>query len=183
MSRTAIQTYSGLSFDILNPVSGSICIEDIAHSLSQINRFNGHTRVSYSVAEHSVHTASLVREEFKLEALLHDASESILTDIPSPLKGMQCMAGYRDLEKNIQKRCEYTFGVISTEESHAEIKKADIIMLKVEAMRLLRQPLIPSWSQWIEDIELPETVPEIIGWHPAFAESKFLELFNSLYTK
>ncbi len=183
MSRTAIQTYSGRSFDILNPGKDSICIEDIAHHLSQINRFNGATNIPYNVCEHSVNVSLLVSDEFKLEALLHDASEAYIGDCCTPLKQSVNMDGYRDLEESIQKCCEYTFGVMSTEESHAEVKKADTVMLKVEAMWLLRHPLIKEWSQWIDSIEIPETTPTIIGWEPSFSKMMFLKTFNELTKK
>lgn len=61
-------------------------IEVIATSLSQINRWNGHTNVPYSVAQHSLLVSSLVPEEFAFEALLHDAAEAYVGDCPKPLK-------------------------------------------------------------------------------------------------
>jgi hypothetical protein len=49
-----IQTYTGKAFEPLNPDASLICIEDIAHALSNICRYTGHVRQFYSVAQHSV---------------------------------------------------------------------------------------------------------------------------------
>ncbi|MEM4379972.1 MAG: hypothetical protein QXL01_04720, partial [Thermoplasmatales archaeon] len=79
-----IETYSGKKFDYL--AQSELDIEDIAHALSNLCRFNGHTRVFYSVAEHSVNVSSMVPPELKIAALLHDAAEAYIGDVPSPLK-------------------------------------------------------------------------------------------------
>jgi hypothetical protein len=83
-----IQTISGGNpFD---PDPGEIEIEDIALALSHQCRFGGHCRVFYSVAQHSCLVSDLVIERggnlAALWALLHDASEAYLVDLPHPLK-------------------------------------------------------------------------------------------------
>lgn len=74
--------------DLENPRVEQIDIRDIAHSLSLINRFTGHTRTPYSVAEHCVIGSEIIRGEFALEFLLHDAHEAYLGDVSGPLKGI-----------------------------------------------------------------------------------------------
>jgi hypothetical protein len=59
-------------------------------------RWNGHCHRPYSVAEHCVLLASRAPDHLKLTALMHDASEAYLGDVPSPLKVQ--WPGYRDLE-------------------------------------------------------------------------------------
>lgn len=83
---TWIQTYTGKSVDLLDPSPGTICIEDIAHALSRICRYKGHTEKHYSVAEHCIHVSQQVNEDFALEGLLHDATEAYLQDLSRPLK-------------------------------------------------------------------------------------------------
>lgn len=83
---TIINTFSGIEFDLLNPNPNDIDIEDIAHELSMLCRFNGHCKEFYSVAEHSVYVSYEIDEEFALIGLLHDAAEAYLGDVPTPLK-------------------------------------------------------------------------------------------------
>src|SRR5271156_4912831 len=79
-----IQTFTGKKFYPFNPKPQDIDIRDIAHALSNICRFTGHTKRFYSVAEHSRNVAKLVPAHMKLQALLHDASEAYLCDIARP---------------------------------------------------------------------------------------------------
>jgi len=81
-----IRTYSGIWFNVFKPDYKLINIEDIAHSLAMQCRFNGHTQDFYSVAQHSVWVMERVPLQHKKAALLHDASEAYLADIPSPIK-------------------------------------------------------------------------------------------------
>lgn len=80
-----IQTLSGKHFNYLDIQQDDIVIEDIATALSHICRFAGHLPEFYSVGQHSVLTSHLVPQEFALEALLHDAAEAYLQDIPHRL--------------------------------------------------------------------------------------------------
>lgn len=82
----SIRTFSGIYINVFKPDLNDILIEDIAHALSMQCRFGGHTQDFYSVAEHSIWVSNQVSKEFKLEALLHDASEAYLVDIPKPIK-------------------------------------------------------------------------------------------------
>ena len=76
-----IQTFQGKAFDPFAPRPADISHFDIAHALSNICRFTGHTNTFYSVAQHSVQVALLVPRPMQLAALLHDASEAYLCDI------------------------------------------------------------------------------------------------------
>ena len=81
-----IQTYSGLVFDFINPAEADVSITDIAHSLALINRFNGHTRRPYSVAEHCVRGSQLIDQKCAFHFLMHDAAEAYVGDVAAPLK-------------------------------------------------------------------------------------------------
>ncbi len=179
--RTSIQTYSGKAFDVSSPTQDMICIEDIAHALSQVNRFTGHTKRPYSVAEHSVRVSRLLVPQLALEGLLHDASEAYLADMSTPVKKTVNMQGYLDLESTVQTVCEHKFEVYSTPNSHAVVKYADLLMLKAEALTLLNQPLIDAWKNHISSIRIPDSFnewPE--GWTPKRAEKMFLKTFANL---
>ena len=87
-----IQTYTGKSFNPLpgeNEDCGPIELMDIAHALSHLCRFNGHTKRFYSVGEHSLHVSALLaHHEPLIQAwgLLHDAAEAYLGDMVRPIK-------------------------------------------------------------------------------------------------
>lgn len=94
-----IQTFAGKHFNYLDIQQDAIEIEDIANALSNICRFAGHLPEFYSVGQHSVLTSYLVPQEFALEALLHDAAEAYLQDIPDPLKRL--LPDYRAIEDQV----------------------------------------------------------------------------------
>ena len=81
-----ISTYTDKKFHYLNPTEEEICIEDIAHALALTCRFGGHCSKFYSVAEHSIRVSNIVPETLRLQALLHDAHEAYLHDVPRPIK-------------------------------------------------------------------------------------------------
>ncbi len=81
-----IPTYTGKRFFPLDPRPEDICIKDIAHALSHIGRFGGHTREFYSVAQHSVLVSLHVSQDWSRQGLLHDAAEAYVGDVVAPLK-------------------------------------------------------------------------------------------------
>lgn len=86
---TWIQTHSGKAFDVTRPEPGDVVIEDIAHALCMLCRFNGHTDRFYSVAEHSLlvlRCCETCSPATALTALLHDAHEAYTGDLADPLK-------------------------------------------------------------------------------------------------
>lgn len=96
----AILIHSGILFDVFNPNEENIKIEDIAHSLSNVCRYGGHSPKFYSVAQHCVICSfeeGTTKE--KLEFLLHDASEAYLADMPRPIK--RNMPNYVEMEDNL----------------------------------------------------------------------------------
>ena len=100
---TWIQTYTGKPFDIFEPDQMSINLWDIAHSLANQARFNGHTMEFYSVAQHSIIVSRLVPNHLDMEAigLLHDASEAYIGDLVRPIK--KSMPSYVEVEEKIQR--------------------------------------------------------------------------------
>lgn len=128
-----IETASGKKFHFLNPSPDEIDIIDIAYALSNQCRYNGHCNRFYSVAEHSALVASLVPEKFKLDALLHDAAEAYLSDIPSPVK--QFFPEYKKLEQTVMEVIADKFKVPNWNSDI--VKKADLQQLCTEAYNLL----------------------------------------------
>ena len=100
---TWVQTVSGIPFDLLDPKPDMVRGDDIAHALSRIVRFNGHTSGEpYSVAHHSMLVADLLASwgappAIVREGLLHDAAEAYYGDIVSPLKRAMVAGISRDV--------------------------------------------------------------------------------------
>src|ERR1700724_2684254 len=89
------QTFTGRRFYPLSPRVEDVCIEDIAHALSNICRYGGHCREFYSVAQHC-NMVSDWMPEFKLEGLLHDSPEAYIGDMVRPVKHSAEMKAFRE---------------------------------------------------------------------------------------
>ena len=167
-----IQTFTGVQFWPLDPRSEEIVIEDIAHALSLLCRFNGHCKRFYSVAEHSVHTANLLPQEIKLWGLLHDASEAYIADIPMPVK--RNLPDYKKIEINLMRAIAERFGLLSWPMPQ-EVKHVDAVLLATEKVALMGKEPAP-WHK------MPDPVDESIikGLSPADAEERFLSAFMVL---
>jgi 5'-deoxynucleotidase YfbR-like HD superfamily hydrolase len=107
MNATTMQTFTGKLVDLAAFGPDDVRLADIAHALSIINRYNGHTKCPYSVAQHSVMVSRLVPEEHALWGLMHDASEAYLGDVARPLKAM--LPGYVELEEHVQRTIARVF--------------------------------------------------------------------------
>jgi hypothetical protein len=88
-----ILTYTGTKFELADPKVEQIKLEDIAHALSQICRFTGHSKFFYSVAQHCLLGAAKMDEDglsrrLQLLFMLHDAPEAYYADVNKPLKGL-----------------------------------------------------------------------------------------------
>lgn len=88
---STVRVRSGAYVDLLGPKVDTINIHDIAHALSHICRFGGHTATFYSVAEHSIHVSNALwrstgNVDLALAGLLHDAAEAYIGDMVRPLK-------------------------------------------------------------------------------------------------
>ena len=130
-SKTYIATHSGIFYPF-EVTPESVNIEDIAHALSLLCRYNGHCREFYSVAQHSVLVSELVPEQLKLKALLHDASEAYISDIPKPIKNEILQA--QILEDKISNAIFSAFNL--TPGLEPEIKRADLVMLLTESEQI-----------------------------------------------
>lgn len=102
------QTYTGRLIDFTSIQPEDIDIRDIAHGLAHITRFGGQAQNHITVGEHSLTVASLVPPPYKLTALLHDAAEAYLGDIPKPLKNL--LPDYVQIESCLMKIIAGKFG-------------------------------------------------------------------------
>ena len=172
-------TGSGVQIDLANWNEADLRIGDIAHALSNICRFGGHSKRHYSVAEHSMLVAELVPKELKLSALLHDAGEAYLGDVIRPLKIMDGMQGYRDMEAWLEHMINQRYGV---DIHHPLIKEADIRALYLEARTFYGAEAIRSWGFREDIVAWGESTRRIIvPYAPSFAHTKqaFLSRFEA----
>ncbi len=166
-----IHTFSGIAFNLLDPQPEMFLIDDIAHSLSLINRFNGAALFPYSVAQHSLYVAKLLPQELKLQGLLHDAAEAYIGDMVSPLKIV--MTQYKIIEARIQVVLADLFG-LAYPEPH-EVKQKDLAMLSAER----EQVLLPSYGPWYRNFPRPAPIViEVMPWHQV--QKMFLTEFHRL---
>lgn len=137
---------SGRRLDLLDPTPLDIEIEDIAHGLAFVARWNGQTRGDwpYSVAEHSLLVESIfshrnpeAEPKWRLAALLHDAPEYVIGDMISPVKAA-VGPGYSDLDIRLTAAVHRRFGLPSVIPSpiKKQIKVADRISAWLEAVRI-----------------------------------------------
>lgn len=175
-SSPLIEVRSGRGFTPLSPVVEDIFIEDIAHALSHQCRFSGHTRVHYSVAEHSVRVSEHIEqqggtEEEVLWGLLHDASEAYLVDLPAPLKADPTIGvAYRRAEERLMRAICTRFGL--PEKQPAVVYGADMVLLATEARDLM--PYQPDhWSKLTHE---PLTTA-IEPWTASTAKEAFLQRY------
>jgi 5'-deoxynucleotidase YfbR-like HD superfamily hydrolase len=175
----AIQTYSGRRFSPLEPVAEDIDVEDIAHALSNQCRFGGHCRAFYSVAQHSCVVSDVVgaldaSPDDRLWALLHDASEAYLLDLPHPLKhGTVLGTAYRAIEAPLQAAILERFGLPA--EPPPDVKAADRAVLASERLALMQEAFDWPELEGVEAIDL-----KLEPWLPARAAREFLERFARL---
>lgn len=148
-----MRTIGGHKFYPEDPRPEDFRIEEIAHALSMICRFGGHTPVFYSVAEHSVrvcdaiwdHRAVLPVAEIEskgatlfdvvLEGLVHDGAESLLGDVVSPLKRAPGMQGYRGIERDAEAAMRVAFRL--SPKPSSIVKHFDLVLLATEKRDLL----------------------------------------------
>ncbi len=166
-----MQTHMGKRFYPLEPREEDIDIGDIAHSLSLICRYNGHTKKFYSVAEHSVLMSELGMCEYPLWALMHDSAEAYLCDIPQPIK--QCFPGYKEYENTLLAMISRKFDLGPY--PMTKIKEYDTMMLAIEKRDILARNLI-----WEQELPVPEENIHAIGWSWDKAEYIFLDRLSIL---
>ncbi|HJZ11646.1 MAG TPA: hypothetical protein VJ521_05830 [Acidobacteriota bacterium] len=137
---TWIHTYSGRKINYLTFCSLDVDIEDIAHALSNICRFGGQCNQRYSVAEHSVLVSQYVESsqgatlDGVRSALMHDAAEAYIGDVPTPLKRL--LPGFKLIERRFEDAILEAFD-LRIDFSDELVKKADYEMYLRECSHLI----------------------------------------------
>lgn len=160
-----MQTHTGRRFYPLTPRPAEVDPEDVAHALSLLCRYGGHVERFYSVAEHCVLMSEAVAPENALAALLHDATEAYVVDVPRPLKRQ--LPGYRAIEEGVWTAIAYRFRVDLTLPD--DVKEADNRILLTE-----RAALMPRAERWAVDDECDPLPVVITGWSPVEAEQRYI---------
>ena len=112
-----LQTVSGRRVNPFDPDPSQLDVEDIARALANVCRFGGHCRAFYSVAQHSVIVSELVEQrggdaEDVFAALMHDASEAYLGDMPHPIKHRSELgAAFKAAEVQLEQVIRERFGI------------------------------------------------------------------------
>lgn len=194
-----IETLNGHFVDPLNMDPADVRIEDIAHALSMQCRFSGYVSRPYSVAEHSVYVARLTamtlaqRWGFQhwrdvlanpkhkttvRQALLHDATEAYLVDLPSPLK--RHFPEFRAAEHKLWAVLAGVFNV--PEDMHALVKEVDGRICTTEKLALLGPAMTEEeWGAFFRTFPPYEGVWDIIdryevGWRQA--RRRFIDFYE-----
>lgn len=159
----ALKTKTGLLLDYMNIAKNSISIYDIAHSLSLICRFNGHCKYFFSVAQHCLFTswyANKLGYDYRIQmcALLHDAQEAYVCDLPTPLKKL--LPEYAKIERRVQSAITECFDVSEVYKgSHKLIKSIDVEVGNIERKYLLEEHNIFYNNDYDMRIYLQEQSP------------------------
>lgn len=173
-----ILTYSRIKFYPLKPIKEDIKIEDIAHSLSLMTRANGHSTHFYSVAQHSLQCYQEAKSRgyslrVQLGCLLHDASESYISDLTRPVK--RNLPEYFIIEEKLQKVIYERFGLDAlTEEERKQIEDVDDTLLHYEFEAMMDYQIFenaPQKSMKEHDFTQRDFVS---------VEQEFLTAFNKL---
>ncbi len=173
-----IETSQGIKFDLGDPHPNDVNIKDVAHALSQLCRFNGHTRDFYSVAQHSIMVADKLPPELQLQGLLHDAHKAYTGEPTRPLKDFfKWLDNLRPtimdlLEIRVRETVRAALGVPTVLDP--EVAEVDRRMLMTEKDQLL-SGLLWDWKPWD-----PYEKLRITSWPPASAEKAFLDCYEYL---
>ncbi len=183
---------SGRRLDLLDPSPLDVELEDIAHGLARVARWNGQTKGAhiFSVAQHSLLVEAVARAKTprldrnaRLALLLHDAPEYVIGDMISPFKAV-IGDSYKAVENRLLAAIHLRFGLPAKipETMHAMIKAADRAAAYLEATRLAgfaddeARKFFGPPPKFSAAIERDYLTP----WPAGTAEQKYRERFEKL---
>jgi hypothetical protein len=181
---------SGRRLDLLDPSPLDVEIEDIAHGLARVGRWNGQTKGShaFSVAQHCVLVERLsadlnprgLTNEARLMALLHDASEYVVGDLISPFKAAVGI-DYKDFELRLLAAIHVRFGLPAKPPAALQVlfKKADTLAAYYEATQLAGFEPAEARRFFGTPPQAMKT-PRLVPLPTSEAQAQFLERFRRL---
>jgi uncharacterized protein len=173
-----LQTVSGRWVNPFDPDPEQLDPGDIARALANQCRFGGHSRVFYSVAQHCVIVSELVEEgggdaEDAFAALMHDATEAYLGDMPHPIKHRSPLgAAFKEAEAELEAAIRNRFAI---KPDVPEIKRVDRALLATERRAFSEE----TWH-WPELESVEPLDIELIAWPPDEAAAAFERRFAEL---
>jgi 5'-deoxynucleotidase YfbR-like HD superfamily hydrolase len=183
---------SGRRLDLLDPSPLDIEIEDIAHGLARVARWNGQTHGAhiFSVAQHTLLVEAVLRQQtprvdhrVRLAAMLHDAPEYVIGDMISPFKAV-IGGSYKAVEKRLLSAIHIRFGLpaVLTAEIEQQIKAADMGAAYLEATHLAGFAQAEARRLFGRDPKLPAATEKdyVTPWSAGRAEKQFLARFKAL---
>ena len=183
---------SGRRLDLLDPSPLDIEIEDIAHGLARVARWNGQTHGAhiFSVAQHTLLVEAVLRARapridprVRLATLLHDAPEYVVGDMISPFKAV-IGGSYKAVEKRLLAAIHMRFGLPPTLPADLNdlIKAADLGAAHLEATHLAGFSAREARKFFGPAPALGETVERdyLTPWPAGKAEKRFLARFQAL---
>lgn len=166
-------TYLHNMVSFVEPTEHQINIVDIAHALSMIPRFNGHTNTRYTVAQHCIAVSERVDPKYALAALLHDAHEAYTGDIVSPLKIL--LPELKQIEIRLNEAIFKNVGADITHLEQKQIWEVDWKMCVTEARHLCGNP---AWAAQHE--AYPDGVIDLRELSQPRIFKQYLDRFNEL---
>lgn len=176
-----ITTCGGGRIYPLGPRTRDFKTRDIAHSLSQICRYNGHTSEFWSVAAHSIEVSRILEEMgeslmIQFVGLMHDAGESCLCDIPRPIKPL--VVGYQQWEATVDYVLAKKYGYPYP---FPEVVKQVDNLLVLDEIRTFYPPGSDAWKRYgMTEADKPRTLKPL---DPKHGERAFLARFAELCIK
>ncbi len=181
---------SGRRLDLIDPSPLDVEIDDIAHGLARVARWNGQTTGphAYSVAQHTllvddvaVATVPGIDARERLAVMLHDAPEYVIGDLISPFKVL--LGGeYRAVEARLLAAIHLRFGLpaILPEKMTARIKAADRVAAYHEAVRIAGFGEAEARRYFGRPTTGDPTKFDLTPWPASVAERRFLKRFRTI---
>jgi 5'-deoxynucleotidase YfbR-like HD superfamily hydrolase len=180
---------SGRRLDLLDPSPLDVEIDDIAHGLARVPRWNGQTKGAhiFSVAQHSLVVEEISRvlkpdlaDRWRRAILLHDAPEYVVADLISPYKNI--LGGeYKKIEARLMRAVHIRFGLPpDLPEVHRRLlKRADQAAAYMEATTLAGFDKKEALKFFGKPVGIPANL-DLTPWPADKAEKRFLARFNAL---